>query len=204
MRLSQFSLSSPGPKRERNEDAIAFWEPADDQVRRQQGSVAIIADGVGGQSNGDVASQLAVNVALEVFRQASPSLTTRQILKEIFQRANLAIYESGMENPQGGRMATTLTVCIFRDRELSIGHVGDSRAYIVRNKQIKRLTDDHSYTGLQLKLRLITEHEARASNLWSMLTRTVGHEPVVRCDFKRIKLMSRAGSYCAPTGFTAL
>jgi serine/threonine-protein kinase len=96
-----------------------------------------------------------------------------------------------MENPKGGRMATTLTVCIFRDKELSIGHVGDSRVYLVRNEQIKRLTDDHSYTGLQLKLRLITEHEARASNLRSMLTRTVGHEPIVRCDFKRVKLMSR-------------
>jgi len=191
MRLSQFSLSSPGPKRDRNEDAVDFWEPADDQVRRQHGSVAIIADGVGGQSNGDVASQLAVHVALEVFRHASPSLTTKQILREIFHRANLAIYELGMENPKGGRMATTLTVCIFRDKELVIGHVGDSRAYLIRNEQIKRLTDDHSYTGLQLKLRLITEHEARASELRSMLTRTVGHEPVVRCDFKRVKLMSR-------------
>ena len=136
MRLSQFSLSSPGPKRDRNEDAVDFWEPADDQVRRQHGSVAIIADGVGGQSNGDVASQLAVHVALEVFRQANPSLTTKQILREIFQRANLAIYESGMENPKGGRMATTLTVCIFRDKELAIGHVGDSRAYLIRNEQI--------------------------------------------------------------------
>jgi serine/threonine protein phosphatase PrpC len=191
MRLSQSSLSSPGPKRDRNEDAVDFWEPADDQVRRQQGSVAIIADGVGGQSNGDVASQLAVNIALEIFRQASPALTAKQILREIFNRANLAIYESGMENPKGGRMATTLTVCIFRDKEVSIGHVGDSRVYLVRNEQIKRLTDDHSYTGLQLKLRLITEHEARASHLRSMLTRSVGHEPVVRSDFKRIKLMSR-------------
>jgi serine/threonine protein phosphatase PrpC len=191
MRLSQFSLSSSGPKRDHNEDAVDFWEAADELVRRRQGSIAIIADGVGGQSGGDVASQLAVNIALEVFRQASPTLTTKQILKEIFQRANLTIYETGMENPQGGRMATTLTVCIFRDKELAIGHVGDSRVYLVRNEQIKRLTDDHSYTGLQLKLRLITEHEARASNLRSMLTRSVGHEPVVRCDFKRLKLLSR-------------
>ena len=191
MRLSHSTLSSSGPKRDRNEDATDFWEPADDQVRRQQGSVAVIADGVGGQGGGDVASQLAVNIALEVFRQASPSLTTKQILREVFERANLAIYESGMENPKGGRMATTLTVCIFRDKEVAIGHVGDSRVYLVRNEQIKRLTDDHSYTGLQLKLRLITEHEARASQLRSMLTRTVGHEPIVRCDIKRIKLLSR-------------
>ena len=195
MRLSQFSLSSPGPKRDRNEDAVDFWEPADDDVRRKHGSVAIIADGVGGQNDGDVASQLALNIALEVFRQSNPALTTKQILKEIFQRANLAIYESGMENPRGGRMATTLTVCIFRDKELSIGHVGDSRVYLVRNEQIKRLTDDHSYTGLQLKLRLITEHEARASNLRSTLTRTVGYEPVVRCDFKRVKLLSNGAKH---------
>src|SRR6266446_193534 len=92
--------------------------------------------------------------------------------------------------PSRGRMATTLTVCVFRDKELSIGHVGDSRVYLVRNEEMRRLTDDHSYTGLQLKLRLITEHEARASHLRSMLTRSVGPEPVVRMDYKRLKLAS--------------
>ena len=190
MRLSQFAQSSSGPKRSENEDAFAYWESADEEVRRRQGTIGIIADGVGGQAHGEVASQMAVDIALSIFQDTDPRITTKQLLKEIFDRANLAIYEAGMKDPSGGRMATTLTVCIFRDKELAIGHVGDSRVYLVRNEEIRRLTDDHSYTGLQLKLRLITEHEARASHLRSMLTRSLGSEPIVRMDYKRLKLAS--------------
>jgi len=82
-------------------------------------------------------------------------------------------------------------VCIFRDKELHIGHVGDTRVYLVRHETIEKLTSDHSYTGMQVKMRLITEHEARASAMRSVLTRSVGHEPVVRPDVKRIKLLPR-------------
>ena len=190
MRLSQFAQSSSGPKRSENEDAFAYWESADEEVRRRQGTIGIIADGVGGQAHGEVASQMAADIALSIFQDTDPRITTKQLLKEIFDRANLAIYEAGMKDPSGGRMATTLTVCIFRDKELAIGHVGDTRVYLVRNEEIRRLTDDHSYTGLQLKLRLITEHEARASHLRSMLTRSLGSEPIVRMDYKRLKLAS--------------
>lgn len=88
-------------------------------------------------------------------------------------------------------MATTLSVCILRDRELYIGHVGDTRVYLVRQEQMRRLTNDHSYTAMQVKLRLISEHEAKASRLRSMLTRSLGPEPIVHFDFKRVNLMSR-------------
>ena len=69
--------------------------------------------------------------------------------------------------------------------------MGDTRIYLVRHEGIEKLTDDHSYTGMQVKLRLITEHEARASHLRSVLTRSIGNEPVVRPDLKRIKLLPR-------------
>src|SRR5260221_9164633 len=190
MRLSHFAESSPGPKRQKNEDAFAYWESSDEEVRHRQGAIAIIADGVGGMGDGDVASKMAVDIALAIFQDTDPRIPTKQLLKEIFERANLAIYEEGMKDPSRGRMATTLTVCVFRDKELSIGHVGDSRVYLVRNEEMRRLTDDHSYTGLQLKLRLITEHESRASHLRSMLTRSIGPEPIVRMDYKRLKLAS--------------
>jgi len=190
MRLSHFAESSPGPKRQKNEDAFAYWESSDEAVRRRQGAIAVIADGLGGMGDGDVASKMAVDIALAIFQDTDPGIPTKQLLKEIFERANLAIYEAGMKDPSRGRMGTTLTVCVFRDKELSIGHVGDSRVYLVRNEEMRRLTDDHSYTGLQLKLRLITEHEARASHLRSMLTRSVGPEPIVRMDYKRLKLAS--------------
>ena len=191
MRLSCESKSSAGPVREKNEDYLGFWQPEDEAERLQRGAVAVVADGVGGLQSGEVASKMAVEIAIATFQRMNPANTPKQILKQIFDTANLEIYEAGMAEPKGGRMATTLSVCIFRDRELFIGHAGDTRIYLVRQEQLRRLTDDHSYTAMQVKLRLISEHEAKASRLRSMLTRSLGPEPIVHFDFKRVKLMSR-------------
>jgi serine/threonine protein phosphatase PrpC len=191
MRLTSESKSSPGPVRKVNEDCVAFWEPESEAERLERGAIAVVADGVGGQGNGEIASKMAVDSAIATFQRMNPVNTPKQILKQIFDISNLAIYEAGMESPRGGRMATTLSVCIFRDKELFIGHVGDTRVYIVRRENIRRLTDDHSYTAMQLKLRLISEHEAKASRLRSMLTRSLGQDPIVNFDYKHLKLMSR-------------
>jgi serine/threonine protein phosphatase PrpC len=190
MRLSCESKSSVGPVRKVNEDCVGFWEPEDDAERLNRGAIAVLADGVGGMNDGEVASRMAVETAISVFQRMNPVNTPKQILRQIFETANLEIYEAGMANQQKGRMATTLSVCIFRDKELAVGHVGDTRVYLVRQEQIRKLTDDHSYTAMQVKMRLISEHEAKASRLRSMLTRSLGPEPIVHFDFKRLKLMS--------------
>jgi serine/threonine protein phosphatase PrpC len=192
MRLSCESKSSAGPVREKNEDYLGFWQPEEEAERLQRGAIAVVADGVGGLQSGEVASKMAVEIAIATFQRMNPANTPKQILKQIFDTANLEIYEAGMSAiPNGGRMATTLSVCIFRDRELFVGHAGDTRVYLVRQEQMRRLTTDHSYTAMQVKLRLISEHEAKASRLRSMLTRSLGPEPIVHFDFKRVKLMSR-------------
>jgi len=191
MRLSCESKSSGGPVRAKNEDYLGFWQPEDEAERLQRGAIAVVADGVGGLEKGEVASKMAVETAIATFQRMNPANAPKLILKQIFDTANLEIYEAGMSEPKGGRMATTLSVCIFRDRELFIGHAGDTRVYLVRQEQLRRLTDDHSYTAMQVKLRLISEHEAKASRLRSMLTRSLGPEPIVHFDYKRVKLMSR-------------
>jgi serine/threonine-protein kinase len=177
--------------REKNEDYLGFWQPEDEAERLERGAIAVVADGVGGLQNGEVASKMAIEIAIATFQRMNPANKPKQILKQIFDTANIEIYEAGMSEPKAGRMATTLTVCIFRDRELFIGHAGDTRVYLVRQEQMRRLTDDHSYTAMQVKLRLISEHEAKASRLRSVLTRSLGPEPIVHFDFKRLKLMSR-------------
>ncbi|HWB59618.1 MAG TPA: protein kinase [Chthoniobacteraceae bacterium] len=172
-----------------NEDTVGFWQPEDEEERQMRGSISIVADGVGGHGKGDVASKMAVDIAIQKFRAAPISQAPKQLLKEIFETANLELYDSGENDSKKMRMATTLSICIFRNKTLSIGHVGDTRTYLVRGETIKQLTADHSYTGMQVKLRLITEHEARASTMRTMLTRSVGNEPIVNCDIKEIKLM---------------
>jgi serine/threonine protein phosphatase PrpC len=191
MRLSCESISSPGPVRKKNEDYVGFWQPEDETERLRRGAIAVMADGVGGHQNGDIASKTAVETAISTFQRMNPANSPKQILKQIFDTANLEIYEAGISEPRGGRMATTLSVCIFRDKELFIGHAGDTRVYLVRQERLRRLTDDHSYTAMQVKLRLISEHEAKASRLRSMLTRSLGAEPIVHFDFKHLKLVSR-------------
>jgi len=189
MELNVFTLSSKGPVRAKNEDYAGFWEPAEADERQTRGAIAIIADGVGGHGRGDVASKLAVETAIHKFQECSPDMSTKAILREIFFSANMALYDSDANDRKATRMATTMNVCIFKGRDVHVGHVGDSRLYLVRQEDIKKLTHDHSMTGIQIKLRLMTELEARASHLRSMLTRSVGIEPLVRFDYKRVTAM---------------
>jgi serine/threonine-protein kinase len=85
-------------------------------------------------------------------------------------------------------MATTLTICLFRHDRVSIGHVGDCRVYVVQQGKIRKVTNDHSYAGVQLKLGLINVHEAASSGFRSVLTRTVGQEPMVNVDLLTVQL----------------
>src|SRR5207244_146619 len=137
-------------------DAAAFWEPEDPEGKRHLGAVAVVADGVGGQGSGDVASGLAVRRALETFQwaQGQGNLTPAYLLGQIFNSANVAVYDARQDGPEHGSMATTLTVALLRHNQLDIGHLGDCRVYLIRRSRIRRITTDHSYTGVQQKLGL--------------------------------------------------
>jgi serine/threonine-protein kinase len=148
----------------------------------------ILADGVGGQHKGEVASKLACDTALKIFLDSKPLAPPAQTLYQMFIAANLAIYDENVRHNGSGRMATTLTVSIFRHNEVNIGHVGDCRVYVIQQGRIRRVTNDHSYAGVQLKLGLITVEEAASSQMRSVLTRTVGQEPTLRVDFHTISV----------------
>ena len=145
MKVKCHSLSSAGPVRDHNEDFVLFWEPDDFDQRQQTGSIALLADGVGGERNGDVASRLAVETSVGIFREAKPELPVRDVVRAMFDSAAAQVFQGAQDK---GRMATTLIACVFRHDRVTIAHVGDSRAYLVRAGKIKRLTTDHSYTSL--------------------------------------------------------
>ncbi len=179
MKVKCYQVSSTGVVRDHNEDFIAFWEPTDFDLRQQLGSIAILADGVGGQGHGEVASRLAAESALAVFKEAKPETTPANLIRQIFNEASTKVFHAGQEQ---GRMATTLLVSLFRQDGVTIAHVGDSRAYLIRAGKIKRLTTDHSYTSLQVKLGLLLERQAMTSVHRSTLTRNVGYEPICHFD----------------------
>jgi len=83
------------------------------------------------------------------------------------------------------RMATTLTALLFRYNEVFVGHVGDCRAYLIHQGQIERLTTDHSYVGMQVKMGLLSEHDAATSDMRTMLTRLIGQNPTIQVDFNK-------------------
>ena len=190
MKLTFAELSSTGPVRHHNEDSIGFWQPESEEDRLVHGSLAAVADGVGGLSSGEIASRMAIDIALNTFKTASRSGKANEILEQIFREANLDIYNFGIESEQR-RMGTTLTACIFRNKEVCVGHVGDCRVYLVRNGTVKKLTSDHTYVEMQRKLGLISEEEAMSSELRSVLTRTLGQNPIVQMDFTKSALSNR-------------
>ena len=190
MKITYAALSSTGPVRPHNEDFVLFWEPEGEQGRQTRGAVSLLADGVGGQGYGEVASKLAVETALRVFRDADPTTTDNQMLWRMFNAANLAVYDAGMAHGGADRMATTLTVSLFRRNEVAIGHVGDSRAYLIRQGTIKQLTADHTYVAMQVKMSLISKQDAMNSELRGLLTRSIGANPTVQVDYSRAILRS--------------
>jgi serine/threonine-protein kinase len=184
MKLTYAELSCTG-LRPHNEDFVQFWEPEQEKEKDARGSIVLLADGLGGHNDGEVASRLAVTAALDAFRKAEASTTANQLLWRLFNDANLAVYDAGMHPDSPTRMATTLTVSLFRHNEVAVGHVGDSRAYLVRQGQIRQLTSDHTYVAMQVKMNLISKEEAMSSDLRTMLTRSVGQNPTVQIDYSR-------------------
>ncbi len=176
------ALSSTGPVLDKNEDSIGFWQPETSDELLVRGSIAALADGVGGHGNGDLASRLAVESALAKFKTASLQIPRKQWISEIFSAANTQVFNQGLQIQAGARMATTLTVTMFNNNDVIIGHVGDCRVFHINGREIRCLTSDHSYVAMQRKLGLITEQEARGSNLRSMLMRTVGQEMTLSPD----------------------
>ena len=149
-----------------------------------RGAVMALADGVGGHGDGEQASQLAVEVALRRFLEIKPETPAKQSLWKMFTAANVAVYDRGMSMRDKGRMATTLTVSIFRNNEVSVGHVGDCRVYLIQNGRIEVVTADHNYAASQVKMGLLSAHEAANSEMRCVLTRSLGKEPTIQVDLE--------------------
>ena len=189
MQIGYAFYSTEGPVRPHNEDSVAFWQPVDPADWRSRGALVVLADGIGGQDRGEVASRMACDSAIKAFTEAEDGVAPNQLIFRVFTAANLAVYDQNLtDRSAAGKMATTLTMCLFRHNEVTIGHVGDCRVYILQAGQIRRLTNDHSYAGVQLKLGLVNVQEAASSEFRSVLTRSVGQEPTIRVDIHVVQV----------------
>ncbi len=157
-----------GRKRRRNEDAYVLAPP-----------LFAVADGMGGAQAGEIASKLAA-AALE---DTDPGrLTGPERVASLIQEANRRVHERSSSDPATSGMGTTMTVALVEDGGVVIGHVGDSRAYLVRGREIEQLTEDHSLVNELLKSGKLSPEEAEAHPQRSVITRAVGTDPDVDVD----------------------
>ena len=140
-----------------------------------------VADGMGGAQAGEVASRIAAG-AFERRGRLSDEQPAEGQLEQIAQSANSEIHRLAQEDSSRAGMGTTLTAAMLRGNEVAFGHVGDSRAYVLRAGQLKRLTKDHSLVEELRRQGRLTEEQAEEHPQRSIITRALGPEPNVNVD----------------------
>ena len=170
MRLGESAgRTHPGKVRRRNEDSYVLDPP-----------LFAVADGMGGAQAGEVASRLTA-AAFREFHEAD-RLPPDERLQAIIQEANRRIYERAHADSGFSGMGTTVTAALLTGGRVTIGHVGDSRAYRIRNGELEQLTDDHSLVGDLMRSGRLTPEEADAHPQRSVITRALGTDPEVDVD----------------------
>jgi protein phosphatase len=178
MSLAGFAgASDTGRKRRRNEDAYVVAPP-----------LFAVADGMGGAQAGEVASRLA-KAALE--DTDSGSLKGSERVVSLIQEANRRVYERSNADPEASGMGTTMTVALVEGAHVVFGHVGDSRAYMLRDGRMEQLTEDHSLVNELLKSGKLSPEEAETHPQRSVITRAVGTDPDV--DVETFTVDAQAG-----------
>src|SRR5262245_37081772 len=151
-----------GQVRENNEDKFDFIEPDDSGVLARKGRIYAVADGMGGHSAGQIASELALKVFIRTY-YADGSADVEAGLRRAVQAANSYVVEVARAIPGRSGMGTTLTAAVARDDDLFIAQVGDSRLYLLRGGEIRQITEDHSWVAEHVRRGTMTPEEAEVS-----------------------------------------
>lgn len=173
-----FSKSDIGLKRFNNEDAF---------VAKPEKGLWVVADGMGGAAAGEVASKIFAETAVEVFSETERGAEkeTLELIQRVFQLANERILKRASQNPQYEGMGCTAELMTFSNQKYLLGHVGDSRTYLLREGQLRRLTRDHSFVQDQMDRNLITPAEAKRHSLRHVILRAVGVHETLAVDLIR-------------------
>jgi len=175
-------LTDVGCQRDNNEDSFAYWEPEDDAVFQRIGRLAMVADGMGGTEGGQHASRIAVQTLLESYRLADSADNPQQRLINAFTDANARVHQEALANPALRAMGTTLTAFALLANRLYFAHVGDSRLYLLRAGQLRRLTHDHSLVARLVENGIVRPEDAERHPQKHVLTAAVGVAEAVEPD----------------------
>lgn len=195
MQIVSGGVTDVGRVRTNNEDCFRIVAPL---------HLFVLSDGMGGEAHGEVASALAVetvvqhcvdgqrNAAVTLYGEQQPGWSDKtQRLSSAAHLANKKIFESAHEHPDQQGMGATLTAAWIDGSRLSIAHVGDSRAYLLRGGSLQQITSDHSLVAEQVRQGILTPAEAEQSEMQSVLLRALGSQPDIQIDAEEHGLIAR-------------
>jgi protein phosphatase len=194
MQVHAFGVTHVGRQRQHNEDTFLVADEA---------KLYLVADGMGGHAAGEIASRIAVDSISEFIQHTKEDdgtwphaydenyrRTTNRLMAAV-RLANTRVLEAMRKDARLRGMGTTVVACLADETTMSVAHVGDSRAYLIRNGQLSRLTNDHSWVFEQVQAGMLTEAEAEKHPLRNVITRALGGALSVNPDAAEVE--SRPG-----------
>lgn len=192
MKILSWGITDVGRKRDHNEDNYGCIDEL---------NLYVVADGMGGHAAGEMASSIAVESIEGAVRKHEDVIApdavydcpveespVPKMLSEAVRGACGDIFHKAQSSRELGGMGTTTTTLLFHGKHAFVAHVGDSRAYLLRNGKILQLSEDHSLVNEQLKAGIITEAQARTSRFKNIITRSVGVEEDVAVDLIAVEI----------------
>ena len=208
MRIASGGVTDVGRVRSNNEDCYKIVEPL---------NLYVLSDGMGGEAHGEIASAMAVETVVKhcLDFEANPAATVigavqpnwsgfTKRLSTAVHLANRNIFKSAEENPDQHGMGATLTAVWINGTKLSVAHVGDSRAYLLRGGSLLQLTKDHSLVAEQVRRGILTSAEAEESDMQSVLLRALGAQAEIEVDAEEHTLFPRDMLLLCSDGLTRL
>jgi PPM family protein phosphatase len=194
------ACSDVGKMRNINQDAVYY-------VDDEKLPIYMVADGMGGHKSGEYASNLSIHVISRMYDEkreamASGELEIPQFINDAFKAANEKIVKEGAEDETIKKMGTTLTLIIVKEGEAYIGHIGDSRAYMIRGGELTQLTHDHSLVAELLRSGSITAEEARVHPQKNVITKALGTDSDINPDIYTKELLKDDILFLCTDGLT--
>jgi serine/threonine protein phosphatase PrpC len=181
LRTVAATLTDTGRTRDHNEDYTKIYIPSDPQVLTTKGALYLVADGLGGHQAGEVASQRASETLIAEY-YADEQSDIAASLTQALHNTNTDVYTLAQAKQQRRGMGTTMVAAVVHGREIYLANVGDSRAYLFREGDLRQCTKDHSLVQAQIDAGMLSSEEARHHPQRNVITRSIGHAPQVEVD----------------------
>ncbi len=180
-----FAKTDKGRKRRMNQDYVF----ATDQAIGTLPNLFLLADGMGGHKAGDYASRFAVEEVKQYISDAPKDLPSIQLIQDAISDVNQRLYKLSLEDENLNGMGTTLVTAFIEGNNLTVGNIGDSRAYLIHGNSIRQITRDHSYVEEMIRRGFMRRGSMDYLNSRNIITRAVGIEPAVNADFFEVELI---------------